>query len=108
MLAALLGTFNAISQPAEFALVPVIGGDEDSERLTQLNGYVESARYGGMIAGPVVGGALSAAGGVDVAMLINAVTFLAVAVAGALLRARRPPQPRTTRRPSRRASATGS
>jgi MFS family permease len=89
VLAAALGTFNAISQPAEFALVPVIAGEE---RLVEMNGYVESARYAGMIAGPVLGGVLSAAGGVDVAMLINAATFLTVAVAGVLLRARRPPQ----------------
>jgi MFS family permease len=87
VLAAVLGTFNAIAQPAEFALVPVIAGEE---RLVDMNGYVESARYAGMIAGPVVGGALSAAGGVEVAMLIDAASFVAVAAAGALLKARRP------------------
>jgi MFS family permease len=87
ILAAALGIFNAISQPAEFALVPVIAG---GKRLTEINGYVESARYGGMIAGPLVGGALAAAGGVEAAMLINGITFLTVAAAGALLTARRP------------------
>ena len=46
----------AVAQPAEFALVPVIGSDE---RLTEVNGFVESARYAGMTAGPLVGGVLA-------------------------------------------------
>ena len=41
VLAALLGVGFAIAQPAEFALVPVIGG---RERLTEINGYVETSR----------------------------------------------------------------
>jgi MFS family permease len=87
-LAVALGIGNAISQPAEFALVPVIGRGRE---LTQLNGYVESARYAGMTAGPVIGGLLVGFGGTDTAMFINAGTFAAVALAGALLHARRPP-----------------
>lgn len=89
VVAAMLGTANAIAQPAEFALVPVIGG---REHLNAINGYVESARYAGMTAGPLIGGFLADAGGVDVALLVNAATFAGVAAAGALLRARRPPQ----------------
>jgi MFS family permease len=91
VLAALLGVGFAIAQPAEFSLVPVIGGDR--ERLTQLNGWVETARYAGMTAGPPIGGVLAGLGGTDVAMLVNSATFVAVAVAALLLRARRPPQP---------------
>jgi MFS family permease len=84
-LAALLGAGFAVAQPAEFALVPVIGGD--------LNGPVEAARYAGMTAGPVLGGVLAAAGGTEAAVLVDAASFAVVALAAALLRARREPHP---------------
>jgi MFS family permease len=90
VLAALLGVGFAFAQPAEFALVPVIGG---RDRLTEINGLVETARYTGMTAGPLVGGLLAGFGGTDVAMLVNAATFAAVALAALLLHARRPPHP---------------
>jgi MFS family permease len=88
ILATLLGIGFAFAQPAEFALVPVIAG---SERVPTVNGLVESARYTGMTLGPLIGGLLAAAGGTDVAMLANAATFGVVALAAALLRARREP-----------------
>ncbi len=84
-LAALLGVGFAVAQPAEFALVPVIGSD--------LNGAVETARYLGMTAGPLLGGVLAAAGGTDVALLVDAATFVCVALAATLMRARRAPRP---------------
>jgi MFS family permease len=84
-LAALLGAGFAIAQPAEFALVPVIGSD--------LNGPVEAARYLGMTAGPVLGGVLAAAGGTEAALLVDAASFAFVALAAGLLRARREPHP---------------
>jgi MFS family permease len=56
VLAALLGVGFAVAQPAEFALVPVIA---DGGRLTEINGSVETARYAGMLAGPLVGGVLA-------------------------------------------------
>jgi MFS family permease len=86
-LAALLGVGFAFAQPAEFALVPAIAG-EDAE-LNRVNGWVETARYAGMTAGPLAGGVLAGAGGTKAAMLVNAGTFLFVALAGALLSARR-------------------
>jgi MFS family permease len=88
-LAALLGAGIAVAQPAEFALVPTIAGER---RLAAVNGQVETARYLGMTAGPLIGGGLAAVGGTDVAMLVNAATFVCVALAGVLLRARREPQ----------------
>jgi MFS family permease len=88
VLAALLGVGFAIAQPAEFALVPVIGGDE---RLNELNGYIESARYAGILGGPALGGLLAAAGGTEVAVIVNGLSFLGVALAAVALRARRPP-----------------
>jgi MFS family permease len=84
-LAALLGAGFAVAQPAEFALVPVVG--------TGLNGPVEAARYAGMAAGPVLGGALAAAGGTEAAVLVDAASFALVALAAGLLRARRQPHP---------------
>jgi MFS family permease len=84
-LAALLGAGFAVAQPAEFALVPVIGGS--------LNGPVEAARYVGMTAGPVLGGVLAATGGTQAAVLVDAASFALVALAAVLLRARREPHP---------------
>jgi len=87
-LAGVLGVGFALAQPAEFALAPVVAGERD---LTKVNGYVETARYAGMTAGPVVGGALAAAGGTEVAMIVNAATFGLLALAAMMLRVRRPP-----------------
>jgi predicted MFS family arabinose efflux permease len=91
VLAALLGCGFAVAQPAEFSLVPLIGGDE---QLTEINGLVETARYIGMTAGPALGGVLAGLGGTDVAMLVNAGTFVAIALAALVLKTRRHPQPR--------------
>jgi MFS family permease len=100
-LAALLGAGFAVSQPAEFALVPVIAvgsvtGRADAAtaaRGSGLNGPVEAARYAGMTVGPVLGGALAAAGGTEAAVLVDAASFALVALAAVLLRARREPRP---------------
>jgi Major Facilitator Superfamily len=86
-LAALLGAGAAVAGPAEAALVPVVARD-----LTRANGVVESARYAGFTAGPLIAGALTAAGGTRIALAINAVSFGVVALAAALLRARREPR----------------
>jgi len=85
-LAALLGAGAAIAGPAEAALVPVVARD-----LTKANGWVESARYIGFTAGPIIAGVLTAAGGTRVALAVNAASFLAVAIGAALMHARRPP-----------------
>lgn len=90
-LTALLGTANAISQPAEFALVPAVAGSGD--RLAAANGYVEAARYAGLIGGPLVGGVLVEAGGTSLAMLVDAASFLFVAVAVGAVTARRRVEP---------------
>jgi MFS family permease len=88
VLAALLGVGFAFAQPAEFALVPVVAS---RERLTEVNGLVETARYAGMTAGPLIGGVLAGLGGTKVAMLVNAATFAVVALAALALTARRHP-----------------
>lgn len=87
-LTALLGVVFAISQPAEFALVPVLAGDH---RIQKANGHMETARYIGFGAGPLLGGVLFSIGGLELAMLVDAVTFAAVACAALALRIRREP-----------------
>lgn len=83
-----LGCLFAVASPAEFALLPAVAAGRDEVRAT---GVVETARYAGMAAGPVLGAFLAAAGGLEAALLVDAATFLAVAAAAALLHARRPP-----------------
>jgi Major Facilitator Superfamily len=87
-LTALLGVVFAVSSPAEFSLVPPLAG---SDRVQEANGHVETARYIGFGLGPVLGALLYAAGGLEVAMLVDAATFAAVAVAALALRVRRQP-----------------
>src|SRR5690349_192778 len=80
-LVALLGFGVAVSQPAEFALVPAAAGaGTDTGRA---NGLMETVRAIGFTAGPVVGGALGAAGLLPLALALDALSF--VAVAGAAL-----------------------
>ena len=88
-LTALLGIGVAVAQPAEFALVPAVAGPGG---VAAANGRIEAARYLGFTLGPVLGGLLAAAGGTRIALLVNAASFLAVAVAAQALRARREPQ----------------
>jgi MFS family permease len=87
-LTALLGVGVALAQPAEFALAPAVAG---SGGVAAANGRIEAARYIGFTLGPVLGGVLAAAGGARIALLVNAGSFLAVALAAQLLRARREP-----------------
>jgi MFS family permease len=88
-LMALLGFGVAVSQPAEFALVPAAAG-EDVE-VARANGLMETVRSLGFTAGPVLGGALGAAGLLRLALAINALSFVVVGVAALLLDARRQP-----------------
>ncbi len=88
VLASLLAAGNAFSQPAEFALVPAIAG---RDRLAHANGVMETARYVGFTAGPLLAAVLAANGGARLALLVNAASFLAIAVAAGALRARRKP-----------------
>ena len=85
VLTALLGVVFAIAQPAEFALVPPLAG----ERVQEANGHVETARYIGFGVGPLIGGLLYSLGGLELAMLVDAGTFAAVALAARALRIKR-------------------
>jgi Na+/melibiose symporter-like transporter len=88
VLTTLLGVVFAISQPAEFALVPAIAGED---RIQAANGHMETIRYIGFGLGPVLGGLLFAAGGLQLAMVVDAATFALVAGAALALRVRREP-----------------
>jgi MFS family permease len=88
-LMALLGFGVAVSQPAEFSLVPAAAGEGD---VARANGLMETVRSLGFTAGPLVGGALGAAGLLRLALAINALSFVVVGVVGMLLRARRVPE----------------
>jgi MFS family permease len=88
-LTALLGCGVAVANPAEFALVPAISASDDD--LRTANGRIESARYLGYTLGPLLGGALAAAGGTRVALLIDAASFAVVAMVAVTLRPRRAP-----------------
>ena len=72
------------------------GGD----RTQEANGHVETARYVGFGLGPLVGGIAFAAGGLGLAMAIDALTFVLVAAAAARLRVRRAAGPGTADAPS--------
>ncbi|MDP9135788.1 MAG: MFS transporter, partial [Actinomycetota bacterium] len=86
-LTVLLGVVFALMQPAEFSLVPPLSGN----RIQEANGHIETARYIGFGIGPVLGGLLFAVGDLELAMLVDAATFAAVAVAALSLRVRRTP-----------------
>lgn len=87
-LTALLGVVFAITQPAEFALVPPLAGEH---RIQVANGHMETIRYIGFGIGPLLGGVLYATGGFQLAMCVDAATFAAVALAALALRVRREP-----------------
>ena len=85
-----LGAGVAVSQSAEFALVPAVSGDRS---IQSANGLVETARYIGFAVGPLAGGALRRSAVSQLAMLVDAGSFLAVAVVASRLRVRRHPEP---------------
>ena len=95
-LSSLLAAGNAFAQPAEFTLIPAVAADG---RVTEATGIVEAARSAGFAAGPLLAAAL-AAFGTQTALLVNAVSFVAIAAAAGAMRARRPPVvPAPERRP---------
>jgi MFS family permease len=90
-LTALLGVGAAVAVPAEFALVGTIaaaGGGAGS-----ANARVETARNLGYALGPLAGAGCVAAAGVSAALLLDAASFVLVAVAAGALRERRRPAP---------------
>jgi MFS family permease len=89
----LLGTVASIASPAVFAIVPVAVHEDD---LTEANANMETVRYVGMVAGPLIAGGLAGALGADrgtrAALLLDAITFLLITSAAASLKVRRLPE----------------
>ncbi len=87
----LLGSVASVASPAVFAIMPMAVDEED---LTEANANMETARYIGMVAGPIIAGGLAATTGKsDAALLVDAITFLVITSAAASLSIRRPPDP---------------
>jgi len=97
---ALLGFGVAVSQPAEFALVPAAAAGAGAD-AARANGLMETVRSLGFMAGPLLGGALGAAGLLWLALALNALSFAVVAAAALVLRARRRPAGATSDAPVR-------
>ncbi len=90
----LLGSAASIASPAVFAIVPEAVSEHD---LTEANANMETIRYVGMVAGPLIAGGLAGALGADrgtrAALLLDAITFLMITSAAASLTVRRPSEP---------------
>jgi len=90
----LLGSAASIASPAVFAIVPTAVDEDD---LTEANANMETVRYVGMVAGPLIAGGLAGALGADrgtrAALLLDAITFLVITSAAAALTVRRMPEP---------------
>jgi MFS family permease len=80
----LLGTVASVASPAVFAIVPSAVDEAD---LTAANANMETARYVGMVLGPILAVAFA-----DGAFLVDAITFLVICSCAASLSVRRPPQ----------------
>jgi MFS family permease len=85
LLCFLLGSAASVASPAVLAIVPKAVDEED---LTAANANMETARYVGMVLGPIL--AVAFAKG---ALLVDAITFLIITSAAASLTVRRPPEP---------------
>jgi MFS family permease len=82
ILAALLGVTNAVDMPTRQAFAVEMVGREDIQNAVALN----SAMFNGArIVGPAVAGLAIGAFGIPIAFLLNAVSFLAVIVAYAVM-----------------------
>ena len=93
-LVALLAGGLAITQPTLAALLPAMVRRED---LPKASGINQTAGLVGMLIAPALAGVLVGQFGVRVPLLLDAVTYLSLVVAGLLIRTRRTPaaQPAT-------------
>jgi MFS family permease len=99
-----LYAFSVFVGPATSALVPAITGEHDSAR-----GYSRLATGSslGAVLGPAAGGLITGTLGVTTAVLLDAASFAVLAVAAALVRARRRPSSAAERRPGWRGMGGG-
>jgi MFS family permease len=85
-LVAALAAGVAFTSPTFSALTPSMVG---REHLARASGIIQSSVTIGMLGGPALGGLLVGAFGTRIPLLIDAVTYLAVPLAGLLIRTRR-------------------
>ncbi|MEX0985533.1 MAG: MFS transporter [Actinomycetota bacterium] len=83
----LLGAAASVAGPATFTLVPAVTTGD----ITRANAAVEASRYAGWVLGPIAAGTLVIMASTQTALLVDAGTFVGVAIAMVVLRARRPP-----------------
>jgi MFS family permease len=87
VLAFLLGALASVSAPSIFSLVPLLG----EEDVAKTNSSIEIAKYVGWITGPFAAGVVASRQGTGAALLIDAATFLVLALVTIGLRVRRLP-----------------
>lgn len=86
VLVAALAAGVAFTSPTFAALIPSMVGRDN---LAKASGLIQSSVTVGLLAGPALGGVLVGAFGTRVPLLIDAVSFLAVPIAGLLIKTRR-------------------
>lgn len=89
-LVAALAAGLAVVQPTLSALLPAMVSREDLPRAAAVG---QTATTVGMLAGPALGGLLVGQFGLRVPLLVDAVSYLAIAIAGAAIRSRRGRRP---------------
>lgn len=85
----LLGAGASAGNPAIMALLPRVVG---RGRITPANAALDMSRHAGGMAAPVTAGVMAGALGTGSALLVDAASFAALAMAAAALGVRRPPQ----------------
>jgi MFS family permease len=90
LLAFALGAFASVTGPSVFALVPLLDDGGDTSRT---NAKIEIAKYTGWILGPLVAGVVAHQNGTAAPLLIDAATFLVLAIGTLGMSIRRLPVP---------------
>jgi MFS family permease len=85
-----LGAFASVTGPSVFALVPLLDEGSDTSRT---NSKIEIAKYTGWILGPLVAGVVAHQNGTAAPLLIDAATFLVLAIGTLGMSIRRLPVP---------------
>jgi MFS family permease len=78
VLAFVLGALASVTGPSVFALVPLLDEDGDT---SNTNAKIEIAKYTGWILGPLVAGLVAHQSGTAAPLVIDALTFLVLALA---------------------------
>ena len=77
VLAFMLGALASVTGPSVFALVPLLDEDGDT---SNTNAKIEIAKYTGWILGPLVAGLVAHSSGTAAPLLVDALTFLVLAL----------------------------